>query len=147
MVAPIVTHKLLRKAIATANINLVKKILKANFLPPEYPNPDDGKPLFFYAIEYHQNQILEYLIKDIDDSNVLKDFKGNTALITAINAKNFYALQLCLEKYPSSINVKNDEGMTALLFATTTGQFEMVDALIIAGMLFGLLISARCKCK
>jgi hypothetical protein len=83
MVAPIVTFKILQQAIAAGNINKVKKILKINHLPAEYPNPLDGKPLFFYAIDYHQPNILGYLLSCVDES-VHTDFVGNTCVLQAV---------------------------------------------------------------
>jgi ankyrin repeat protein len=134
MVAPIVTHKLLQNAIATSNINLVKKILKANHLPADYPNPEDGRPLFFHAIEYQQQHILEYLIDELKDAAYIhKDFKGNTAIITSIASRNHPSFVVCLQRYPESIHARNDDGMTALLLATKSGQVEMVRALLNAG--------------
>jgi ankyrin repeat protein len=132
MVAPIVTFKILQQAIAAGNINKVKKILKMNHLPAEYPNPLDGKPLFFYAIDYHQPNILAYLLSCVDESNHT-DFVGNTCVLQAVGAGNLEALQLVLIRYPQQVGTPNNAGMTPLLNATRGGNIELIKALLLAG--------------
>jgi ankyrin repeat protein len=132
MVAPIVTFKILQQAIAAGNINKVKKILKINHLPAEYPNPLDGKPLFFYAIDYHQPNILGYLLSCVDES-VHTDFVGNTCVLQAVGARNQEALQLVLTRYPQQVGTPNNAGMTPLLKASIGGNVELVKALLLAG--------------
>ena len=61
-------NTLLNQWIAQGDLYQLKKVLKSHHLPTNLPDPNYGKPLYFIAIEYHQQEILEYLLGEKNET-------------------------------------------------------------------------------
>ncbi|KAJ8324100.1 Target of rapamycin complex 2 subunit avo2 [Batrachochytrium dendrobatidis] len=127
----IVYPQLLKLAVAEGDLPLLRRLLQSKNLPPNVPDPENGWPMLFYAIAWHQNELLEFFLSNWSEaSHLSKDFKDNTALMIAIEYGNITAFNLCLERYPDLISAMSKQGKTALTIATEKGHADMIQALL-----------------
>ncbi|KAI8902560.1 ankyrin repeat-containing domain protein [Globomyces pollinis-pini] len=126
--------EILTDAIINGDLVQLKKLLKCHRLPTSLPNPNNGKPLVFEAIEKNQYQITEYLLlNEIVPLQDLKDFDGNTCLMTAVNYQNAEVVNLILSRAKHLIPIANNKGKTPLLLSCELGLLEITKKLIEMG--------------
>ncbi|KAI9008348.1 ankyrin repeat-containing domain protein [Gaertneriomyces semiglobifer] len=113
-------HSHLHTAIATGNIHLTKRYFHRFKLPLQCPDPQNGWPTLFYAIKYHQNEIVRYLLEvGHEEPQISFDFEGRTALHVACESHNVEAFELYYEKYPSTLPMATyTTGLTPLHLTT-----------------------------
>ncbi|KAI8815296.1 hypothetical protein BJ742DRAFT_876179 [Cladochytrium replicatum] len=118
----------LRAAVIEGNLVNVKKYLTSKKLPIKCPNPENGWPLLFYAIQYGQNEVVAYLLDHgHENSELSKDFDNNTALHVSVEVRNE-------ELFPKAINWENNRGETALVIATQRGLNNTINLILDMGV-------------
>ncbi|KAH6563644.1 hypothetical protein BASA50_010343 [Batrachochytrium salamandrivorans] len=127
----VVHPQLLKLAVGEGNLPLLRRLLKTKNLPLNVPDPENGWPMLFYAIAWHQNEMLEFFLENWSEaSHTTKDFKDNTALMIAIEHGNLTAFKLFIDRYPDLIPSMSKHGKTALTIATEKGYAYMIQALL-----------------
>lgn len=84
-----------------------------------------GKTLLDYAIQFHNNDIFELLLKSYININI-KDNVGNTAFHYAVINNRLGYLKILLQQPGAVSNIKNNLGQTPLYLACLYGREQMV---------------------
>ncbi|KAJ3121954.1 hypothetical protein HK098_003246, partial [Nowakowskiella sp. JEL0407] len=123
-----------RAAVIDGDLPKLKKILVAHGLPIQSPNPENGWPLLFYAIQYNKNEIVKFLLDSGHESTgISKDFRKNTALHIAADYKNEIAFNMYLNLYPQTAFLVNKDGKSPLIIATLRGLNDLIIKLLEMG--------------
>ena len=69
--SPVIYPRLLKSAVLKGDLSQLRKLFKTKHLPMTTPDPENGWPMLFYAIQQHQNHIVEYFLKDISDPGLV----------------------------------------------------------------------------
>ncbi|KAJ1534973.1 hypothetical protein HK096_003201 [Nowakowskiella sp. JEL0078] len=124
----------LRAAVIEGNVLKVKKILNSHGLSLQSPNPENGWPLLFYAIQHGQNGLVKFMLDNGHENQGLsKDFRFNTALHIATEFKNEEAFRMYITLFPQTVRMVNKEGKSPLIIATLRGLNDVVCILLEMG--------------
>ncbi|KAJ3201285.1 hypothetical protein HDU82_008233 [Entophlyctis luteolus] len=113
---------MLKDSVATNDLEGFRRIVETKKLPLQCVDAQNGWPILFYAIKYHQNQIVSYLLEKGHEKDAhSRDFAGNSAVIIGAEHKNEEAISIYLAKFPQVIDMINQKGQTALMIAASKG--------------------------
>ena len=91
--------KQLRIEIINGNLSAILLILKKSKLDVDACDPENGWPLYFYCIKYHQVDLFKYLIDFYNDKTFTTDFNRNSGLMIAAEYSSNECFFALLEKY------------------------------------------------
>ena len=95
----------------------------------------DGFHAAFLASRKGNLEVLKILLQNDDDVIDLKGWKGMTNLMIALESRQFDICKfLCTEKNPD-VNLQDDEGRTALFFASKNNAVQIVEVLLNNGVM------------
>lgn len=124
----------LKKEIALGNfastISILKKT-KSEF--QDICDPENGWPIYFYCIKYHQVELFDYF-QSIHDDVISTDFSRNTGILISVMYENEDAFLKLLHRYPSARNLSNLHGKTPASLAIEKGNFKMINKLLEMGL-------------
>ncbi|KAJ3003633.1 UNVERIFIED_CONTAM: isocitrate dehydrogenase (NAD(+)) idh1, partial [Siphonaria sp. JEL0065] len=131
---------MLKDAVATADLAGFRQLVDQKKLPLQCVDAVNGWPILFYAIKYHQNTIVEYLLdRGHEDMGVSRDFASNTAVMIAAEHKNEEAIEIYLKRFPQVVDMINQKGQTALMIAASKGLRKCIEDLFALGANAGLV--------
>ena len=107
-------------------------LLMKEGLDPEQPNNDGETPAHIASQEGH-TKVIELLEKRNPELLKVKDESGNTLITAAAINLRGELLKELMEKIPQLINEQNNEGKTALMYASEYGATDLVQTLLEAG--------------
>ncbi len=117
--------------VCEGNLVQLKQLLLSNEYSVHSPDPANGWPLLFYAIQHHQQAVLQYLIEcGHEEDEVSRDFEGNTALMISVKCKNQLALNYFMRQFPQTISLANHAGQTAFMIAAQYGNMTALHILL-----------------
>ena len=124
----------LKKEICNGNltftISLLKKT-KSNF--QDICDPENGWPIYFYCIKFHQIEMFDYF-HSLHDGIISTDFSRNSGILIACMYENEDAFFKLLCKYPSAMNLSNLQGKTPAAVAIEKGNLKMITKLLDLGL-------------
>ena len=120
----------LRTAAKNNNLDLVKRLIEE-----ENANPNDadinGSSSLILATRYKHFSVLEYLLSLSDKVNInAQDSMGSTALHIACDEDFEHGVMILLCSPRLDVNIVDDNGHTALVYAVCDGKIEIVRCLL-----------------
>ncbi len=110
----------------------VVALLMAEGLDPSHPNSEGETPVYIASQEGH-TEVITQLAEHDPELLKVKDHGGNTIITAAVINMRAELLDMLLGKVPGIINEQNNEGKTALIYASEYGEIELVKKLLKAG--------------
>ncbi len=110
----------------------VVALLMAEGLDPSQPNSEGETPVYIASQEGH-TEVITQLAEHDPELLKVKDHGGNTIITAAVINMRAELLDMLFEKVPGIINEQNNEGKTALIYASEYGEIELVKKLLKAG--------------
>ncbi len=127
------TDKEIVSFIESGDFQTIKKLIESKSLDVNYNLEIDeyskSTPLI-QAIKYKQTDIINYLLENNADVNLKEELTGFTPLMASLN--NIAIAELLIEK-GADIEAKDDDGINALVYASTYNDEEMVKFLLEKG--------------
>ena len=127
------TDKEIVSFIESGDLETIKKLIESKSLDVNYNLDIDeyskSTPLI-QAIKYKQTDIINYLLENNADVNLKEELTGFTPLMASLN--NIAIVELLIEK-GADIEAKDDDGINALVYASTYNDEEMVKFLLEKG--------------
>ncbi|MEI0603594.1 ankyrin repeat domain-containing protein [Brachyspira alvinipulli] len=127
------TDKEIISFIESGDLETIKKLIESKSLDVNYNLEIDeyskSTPLI-QAIKYKQTDIINYLLENNADVNLKEELTGFTPLMASLN--NIAIAELLIEK-GADIEAKDDDGINALVYASTYNDEEMVKFLLEKG--------------
>ena len=127
------TDKEIISFIESGDFQTIKKLIESKSLDVNYNLEIDeyskSTPLI-QAIKYKQTDIINYLLENNADVNLKEELTGFTPLMASLN--NIAIAELLIEK-GADIEAKDDDGINALVYASTYNDEEMVKFLLEKG--------------
>ncbi|CAB4432144.1 unnamed protein product [Rhizophagus irregularis] len=119
----------LRRAAREGNLDLIKRLLaKTNM---QNPDPENGWTTLMYATSCRHDYVVEYLLQQgHEDLELSRDFENNTILMIAAKYNSLEILKIYATLFPSSVNMVNKQGQTALIFASKLGNLDAIKLLL-----------------
>ena len=119
--------------IKSGDFETIKKLIESKSLDVNYNleiNEYSKSTPLIQAIEYKQTDIINYLLENNADVNLASELTGFTPLMASLN--NIAIAELLIEK-GADIEAKDDDGINALVYASTYNNEEMVKFLLEKG--------------
>ncbi len=127
------TDKEIISFIESGNFQTIKKLIESKSLDVNYNLDIDeyskSTPLI-QAIKYKQTDIINYLLENNADVNLKEELTGFTPLMASLH--DITITELLIEK-GADIEAKDDDGINALVYASTYNNEEMVKFLLEKG--------------
>jgi ankyrin repeat protein len=122
----------IKVAIANGDLYKIKRYFKQYSISAAVSD-DTSKPLLFFAVDYHQYQLLEFFLETEKELHKIQDAEGNTVLMRAVENRNIVAIHLILKNNKELVKIPSKSGKTPLLLACQIGSLEMMELLMDAG--------------
>ena len=127
------TDKEIISFIESGDFQTIKKLIESKSLDVNYNLDIDeyskSTPLI-QAIKYKQTDIINYLLENNADVNLKEELTGFTPLMASLH--DITITELLIEK-GADIEAKDDDGINALVYASTYNNEEMVKFLLEKG--------------
>lgn len=124
----------LKKEIALGNLVSAISILKKT--KSDYQDicdPENGWPIYFYCIKFHQMEMFDYF-QAMHDDVISTDFSRNSGILVSVLYENDDAFFKLLDRYPSAMNLSNLNGITPAAIAIEKGNTKIITKLLEIGL-------------